>query len=126
MGVKEFLPIPLAPLPRTGYPEAMPSSAPARPAPTVDTHPRERLAPLYRVLVHNDDVTPMEFVVGVLKRFFRLSTARAVRVMIEAHISGVAWVATLPLEEAEVRVEQAHSLARGRGYPLTFSIEPEE
>ena len=104
----------------------MPSIAPSRPAPVSDTLPRERLAPLYRILVHNDDVTPMDLVVRVLKRFFRLSRHEADRVMLEAHSSGVALVATLPLEEAEFRVEQAHSFARGRGVPLTFSIEPEE
>ncbi|MBI3099125.1 MAG: ATP-dependent Clp protease adaptor ClpS [Planctomycetes bacterium] len=104
----------------------MPVVAPPRPAPAVDADPRERLAPLYRVLVHNDDISPMEFVVEVLKRFFRLPTGRAAGVMVEAHFTGVAWVDTLPLEEAEFRVEQAHSFARGRRYPLTFSIEPEE
>jgi len=84
-----------------------------------------RLVPLYRVLIHNDDVTPMDFVVLVLRSLFWLSGARAIEVMWEAHHSGVAHVVTEPLEKAEFHVEQARSLSRGRGWPLSFSIEPE-
>ena len=50
---------------------------------------------------------------------------QAVDVMYEAHETGLAFVVALPLEQAEFRVEQAHSLARGAGYPLTFTYEPE-
>jgi ATP-dependent Clp protease adaptor protein ClpS len=91
-----------------------------------DTGEETRLAPLHRVLIHNDDVTPMDFVVVVLVRIFALGWLHATKVMLEAHTTGVAHVVTEPLERAEFHVEQAHSLARGRGWPLTFSIEPEE
>ena len=80
---------------------------------------------MHRVLIHNDDVTPMDFVVRVLRSIFSLAEARAVEVMWEAHHTGVAHVVTEPLEKAEFHVEQARSLSRGRGWPLSFSIEPE-
>ncbi|MGD0090714.1 MAG: ATP-dependent Clp protease adaptor ClpS [Planctomycetota bacterium] len=84
-----------------------------------------RLAPLYRILVHNDDVTPMDFVIRMLLEVFRKNEADAVEIMLKAHTSGVALVAVLPLEEAEFRVDQAHAQARTAKYPLTFTYEPE-
>ena len=83
------------------------------------------LEPPYRVLIHNDDVTPMEFVVAVLRSVFSLSGRAAMAVMLEAHFTGVSYVMTLPQEEAKYRVGKAHGMARAAGYPLTFSIEPE-
>ena len=100
------------------------------PKESLETIPEERvetrLAPMHRVLIHNDDVTPMDFVVRVLRSIFSLALGSAVKVMWEAHTSGVAHVVTEPLERAEFHVDQARSLSRGRGWPLTFSIEPEE
>jgi ATP-dependent Clp protease adaptor protein ClpS len=93
--------------------------------PETITREETKLYPRYRVFVHNDDVTPMELVVHVLLRIFGLDMARATAVMLEAHHTGVAFVIALTLEQAEFRVEQAHSLARGAGYPLTFTYEPE-
>ena len=84
-----------------------------------------KLAPLYRVLIHNDDVTPMDFVVRVLAEIFHLDATRSISIMWEAHTKGVAHVVTEPLEQAEFHVDQARSLSRARKYPLTFSIEPE-
>jgi len=84
-----------------------------------------KLSPLYRVLIHNDDVTPMDFVVHVLTDIFRLEQSRSIDVMWEAHTKGVAHVITEPLENAEFHVDQCRSLARARHFPLTFSIEPE-
>ncbi len=93
--------------------------------PVKETDAEIRLAPRYRVLIHNDDVTPMDFVVEVLVDLFRLELEAAVRVMSEAHHAGLALVALLPLEEAEFRVGQAHSKARTAKFPLTFSYEKE-
>jgi ATP-dependent Clp protease adaptor protein ClpS len=97
------------------------------PLPAVEALPEEktRLTPLWRVLIHNDDVTPMDFVVVVLTDIFSLPLHRAVRVMWEAHRTGVAHVTTEPLERAEFHVDQARSLSRPRGFPLSFSVEPE-
>lgn len=82
--------------------------------------------PPYRVLVHNDDVTPMDFVTAVLEHVFELPFERAEAVMLTAHYTGVAYVASYARPEAEARVNRAHTLARREGFPLTFSLEPEE
>lgn len=106
----------------------MASPSPRRPdtetTPEVDE--RTTLARRWRVIVHNDDVTPVQFVVAVLMNVFRLGLGEADHVTLEAHHTGVAHVITLPLEEAEVRVETAHGMARAKHFPLTFSYEPDE
>lgn len=81
--------------------------------------------PLYRVLIHNDHVTPMDFVVQVLKTIFYLSNDKALDIMMTAHITGLAYVQTLPKSEAEKRITKAHAEANWAGYPLQFSMEPE-
>jgi ATP-dependent Clp protease adaptor protein ClpS len=83
------------------------------------------LEPPYRVLVHNDDVTPMNFVVHVLKTIFYQSNPKAFEIMLIAHITGLAYVQTLPRSEAEKRINKAHFAAGLEGYPLHFSMEPE-
>lgn len=83
------------------------------------------LEPLYRVLIHNDDVTPMDFVVHILKTIFYLSNPKAYEIMLIAHITGLAYVQTLPKSEAEKRINRAHFAAGLEGYPLHFSMEPE-
>lgn len=85
----------------------------------------EELERPYRVIVQNDEVTPMDFVVIVLRLFFDLEYDHAVQVMLEAHTHGQAYVATLPLREAQDRIYAAHHAAREAGYPLTFHLEPE-
>jgi ATP-dependent Clp protease adaptor protein ClpS len=90
-----------------------------------DTEQQEAIEPPYRVLIHNDDVTPYDFVVAVLQRFFDLDLIRAEQVTYLAHVSGIAYVTTLPKSEAEKRVGQAHFAAGLEGYPLMFTIEPE-
>lgn len=85
----------------------------------------EELERPYRVIIENDDVTPMEFVTLVLLTIFELSYERAVQVMLEAHYKGRAYVVTLPFEEAQQRVYTAQSIARDAGYPLSFYLEPD-
>ena len=83
------------------------------------------LEPMYTVVIHNDDVTPMNFVVEVLKQIFFLGNDRAAEIMLAAHVKGSAYVQTLPRIEAEKRVQRAHQAAGMQGYPLHFSIERE-
>ena len=83
------------------------------------------LEPLYTVTIHNDDVTPMDFVVEVLKQIFFLGNDRAAEIMLAAHIKGSAYVQTLPKPEAENRIERAHYAANAEGYPLHFTMERE-
>lgn len=91
----------------------------------LEQHQDEALEPMYRVLIHNDEVTPMEFVVMILQKLFQLSLAEAEFVMLTAHYTGLAHVVSLPLNEARSRVGKAHFAAQLEGYPLTFTIEPE-
>ena len=83
------------------------------------------LEPLYTVTIHNDDVTPMDFVVEVLKQIFFLGNDRAAEIMLAAHVKGSAYVQTLPKPEAENRIERAHYAANAEGYPLHFTMERE-
>lgn len=83
------------------------------------------LEPLYRVLIHNDNVTPMDFVVQILTTVFYLPNDKAIDIMMTAHITGISYVQTLPKSEAEKRINKAHFAAGLEGYPLHFSIEPE-
>jgi ATP-dependent Clp protease adaptor protein ClpS len=80
--------------------------------------------PPHDVIVHNDDVTPFDFVVEVLRGIFELVWPDAYAVTLDAHAHGQAVVVTLPIEEAKYRVYHAHRVARQFGYPLTFSIRP--
>ena len=81
--------------------------------------------PLYRVIIHNDDITPMDFVIHILMTVFLLPSANAAQVMYTAHLNGNAYVQTLPKSEAQRRIGKAHFAARLSGYPLKFTIEPE-
>ena len=92
---------------------------------SLDPAPEEELEKLFRVVVHNDDMTPYDFVIIILVRFFKLDTAAAELVTWTAHTSGIALVAVLPLTEARRQVGKAHFAAAVEGYPLYFTIEPE-
>ena len=93
--------------------------------PEIDTGQETALEPPYRVIIHNDDVTPMDFVIHVLTKIFLLSGPRALHVMYEAHFNGSAYVQTLPKAEAVRRVTSASFEAGLAGYPLRFTIEKE-
>jgi ATP-dependent Clp protease adaptor protein ClpS len=86
--------------------------------------PDAEVVPPYKVVLHNDDATPMDFVVDTLKRFFIPDHGAALVIMRAAHREGRALVAVMPLEHAEFKVQSAHDHARANGFPLTFSIEP--
>ncbi len=89
-----------------------------------ETDEKSLLIPMYRVILHNDDVTPMDFVVTVLLRFFISVREKAYEIMMTAHREGAATVAVMPLERAEFKVTRAHDFIRAQDQPLTFSIEP--
>jgi len=82
--------------------------------------------PPWKVLIHNDEVTPYNFVVAILIRIFELTPIIAEHVTYLAHTKGIALVAVLPKSVAERRVGKAHFAARLEGFPLTFTLEPEE
>jgi ATP-dependent Clp protease adaptor protein ClpS len=82
-----------------------------------------RQPPMFRVVLHNDDYTTMDFVVEVLEHVFLMSPAQAYRVMLQVHCEGRGVCGTYPYEIAETKVVQVHRLARERGFPLMASIE---
>jgi len=86
---------------------------------------KTELEPLYRVIIHNDDVTPMDFVTHILVTIFLIGYPEAVEIMLSAHNQGIAVVQILPKAEAEKRINKAHFAAGLEGYPLHFSMEPE-
>ncbi len=96
-----------------------------RTIPRVVELPETEFEPLYRVIIHNDDVTPMDFVVHILKQVFFVGGPDALNIMFTAHYTGAAYVQTLPKGEAQGRVNKAHFAAGLEGYPLHFSLEPE-
>ena len=81
---------------------------------------------LHKVILLNDDFTPREFVVTVLKGEFRMSEDQAYRVMITAHRRGVCVVAVFTRDVAETKATRATEAGRAKGYPLQFTTEPEE
>ena len=101
----------------------------SRPTPGGQTRVAEKatektdLPPLFRVLMHNDDYTTMEFVVHVLETVFRKSATEANQIMLNIHFKGVGTCGVFPLEVAETKIAKVHSLARSDGYPLRCSLE---
>src|SRR5208337_3416242 len=81
---------------------------------------------LHKVILINDDYTPREFVVTVLKAEFRMNEDQAYRVMITAHRRGVCVVAVYTKDVAETKATRATDAGRSKGYPLLFTTEPEE
>ena len=81
---------------------------------------------LHKVLLLNDDFTPREFVVTILKAEFRLNESQAYRVMVTAHRQGLCVVAVFTQDVAETKATRATDMAKSKGYPLMFTTEPEE
>jgi len=100
--------------------------------PGVDTKPKPKekaktaRPPLHKVILLNDDFTPREFVVRILKAEFRITEDQAHRIMITAHTKGSCVVAVFTQEIAETKAARATEMAREEGYPLLFTTEPEE
>ena len=81
---------------------------------------------LHKVILVNDDYTPREFVVTVLKGEFRMTDDQAYKVMLTAHQRGVCVVAVFTRDIAETKATRATDAGRSKGYPLLFTTEPEE
>ncbi len=94
--------------------------------PRAKVRPKTERPKLHKVILVNDDYTPRDFVVRVLKAEFRLSEDQAYRVMITAHRRGVCVVAVFARDIAETKATRATDAGRAKGYPLQFTTEPEE
>lgn len=79
--------------------------------------------PMYKVLLHNDDYTTMDFVVEILQTVFHKSPEEATRIMLHVHYNGIGVCGVYPAEIAETKVEIVHRLARQNGFPLRCSME---
>jgi len=82
-----------------------------------------RLPRLFKVLLHNDDYTTMEFVIGVLEEIFAKSPAEAYRIMMHVHETGLGVCGAYPFEIAETKVALVLERARQHGFPLRASME---
>jgi len=91
----------------------------------VATKPKTKRPPLYKVMLLNDDYTPMEFVVAVLERFFGLNHAQAFEIMLTVHKKGLAVVGVFSHEIAETKVAQVMDFARQHQHPLQCTMEKE-
>ncbi len=89
------------------------------------TRPRIDKPKMYKVLLHNDDYSTMEFVVEVLMSVFRKTKVEANRIMLSVHSSGQGVAGIYTREIAEAKTGQALDLARSRAYPLLVTTEPE-
>ncbi|MDO5646538.1 ATP-dependent Clp protease adapter ClpS [Paracoccus sp. (in: a-proteobacteria)] len=91
----------------------------------VKTRAKPQRPPMYKVLMLNDDFTPMEFVVHVLERLFSMTHAQAIEIMLTVHRKGVAVVGVFSHEVAETKVAQVMELARRQQHPLQCTMEKE-
>ena len=89
------------------------------------TKPKTKKPPLYKVLLLNDDYTPMEFVVHVLERFFAINHQQAIEIMMTVHKKGAAVVGVFSHDIAETKVTQVMDLARKLEHPLQCTMEKE-
>jgi ATP-dependent Clp protease adaptor protein ClpS len=87
------------------------------------TRTRVERPPLYRVLLHNDDYTPMGFVVAILRDIFRRDEAESVRIMLHVHKRGVGVAGVYPHQVAETKVHKVHETAKAEGHPLKCTME---
>ena len=90
---------------------------------TATTKPKLARPPMYKVIILNDDYTPMEFVVHVLERFFGMNREKATQIMLTVHTSGSAVVGIFPRDIAETKSEQVNQYSQENHHPLMSKIE---
>jgi ATP-dependent Clp protease adaptor protein ClpS len=94
--------------------------------PRTKTKPKTQRPPLWKVILLNDDYTPREFVVLVLKAIFRMNESHAYKVMMTAHQRGACVIAVYTRDVAETKAKEATEMGRAKGFPLYFTTEKEE
>ncbi|MGM0413048.1 MAG: ATP-dependent Clp protease adapter ClpS [Pseudomonadota bacterium] len=85
--------------------------------------PKLKRPPMYKVLIHNDDYTPMDFVVHILEKFFGMGREKATQVMLQVHTRGVGVAGVYTREVAETKVAQVNDYAREHDHPLKCTME---
>jgi len=94
--------------------------------PRTKTATKTQRPPLWKVILLNDDYTPREFVVEVLKAVFRMNESQAYRVMMTAHQRGACVIAVFTKDVADTKAKEATEMGKSKGYPLYFTTEKEE
>ncbi len=103
-----------------------PTQVTTRTLPRTRTRPQTARPPLWKVILLNDDFTPREFVVQVLKAVFRMNESQAYRVMMTAHQKGACVIAVYTKDVADTKAKEATEMGKRQGYPLYFTTEKEE
>jgi ATP-dependent Clp protease adaptor protein ClpS len=93
-------------------------------APVAESEEKTEEPSLFKVLLHNDDYTTMEFVVWVLESVFNMPEEQAIQVMLNVHLRGVGVAGIYTFEVAEMKVEKTIALAREQEFPLLATMEP--
>ena len=119
--VMEFFDLPLHPLHMSDRKDGNDQDASV----ITKTRAKTQRPPLYKVLLLNDDYTPMEFVVHILERFFGMTHAQAFEIMLTVHKKGVAVVGVFSFEVAETKVAQVMDFSRRHQHPLQCTMEKE-
>ncbi len=91
-----------------------------------EREPETKEPPMYKVMLLNDDYTPMDFVVAVLKQFFHKSVEQATKVMLQVHYEGAGVAGIYRAEIAETKVVSVNEFAREHGHPLMCIMEENE
>ncbi len=90
---------------------------------TVQANPEVARPPMFRVIIHNDDYTPKDFVVMILHEIFHRPVKDAHQIMLQVHTRGFGVAGIYPYEIAETKVHRVHQLAIANGHPLKCSVE---
>jgi ATP-dependent Clp protease adaptor protein ClpS len=93
-------------------------------APVAESQEKTEEPTLFKVLLHNDDYTTMEFVVWVLASVFNMAEEQAIQVMLNVHLQGIGVAGIYTFEVAEMKVEKTIALAREQEFPLLATLEP--
>ena len=109
--------------PDSNSPPGTPAGTPGGVLEIEESQPKVEEPPRYHVVLLNDDYTPMEFVVGVLERFFGMDREQAVRVMLHVHTRGKGVCGTYSREIAETKVSKVNRFSREHQHPLLCTME---
>jgi ATP-dependent Clp protease adaptor protein ClpS len=90
---------------------------------TAEAKPKLKRPPMYKVILLNDDYTPMEFVVHILEKFFNMNREKATQIMLTVHTQGAATVGIFPRDIAESKSEQVNLYAQENNHPLMSTVE---
>jgi ATP-dependent Clp protease adaptor protein ClpS len=118
---RRSIPVPQQPFTLTEKPDGNSGD----PALLTKPKPKTQRPPMYKVMLLNDDFTPMEFVVHILERFFGLNHAQAFEIMLTVHKKGLAVVGVFSYEIAETKVAQVMDFSRRHQHPLQCTMEKE-